>query len=81
MHVSAKLRVDSSLGVCEQENQGREIGAAYPSVGCSTVAVSWTRSSFDALTFFLQICTNGESRRATSNRLPLLQLRVCLRTF
>ena len=43
------------VGVCEQEHQGSEIDAAYPSAGCSTVAVSWTRRSSEALAFSLQI--------------------------
>jgi hypothetical protein len=49
--------------------------------GCSTVAVWRDPTAPPHLTFYLQNRDKIESRRADSNRLPLLQLRVCLRTF
>ena len=72
MLVAVSEFADSSVRVCEQENQSSEI-AAYPSAGCSTVAVSWTKKVLThhlAFTFYLQIATLLESRRGDSNPWP-----------
>ncbi len=66
--------------VCEQEHQGSEIDAAYPSVGCSTVAVSWAGRDPNLSLFRHVLPANRyittEPTRGLKNRLPLLQLRV-----
>src|SRR5215217_7167136 len=77
--VLAKPEAISRWG-CEQENQGREIDDAYLSPGCSTGCSTWRQEASQHLPYHPRFtCKSAffESRRADSNRLPLLQLRVC----
>jgi len=63
----------------EQENQGSEIDAAYLSPGCSMGCSTWRQEASQHSPYrprFTCKIAFFESRRADSNRLPLLQLRV-----
>jgi hypothetical protein len=64
---------------CEQENQGSEIDAAHLSPGCSMGCSTWRQEASQHLPYLPRFTCKlalFESRRADSNRLPLLQLRV-----
>ncbi len=71
------------VGVCEQEHQGSEIGAAYPSAGCSTVAVSWAKRDPDSPLCLHVFPTNHDkSREPTRGLEPLAcSLRVIIHTL
>jgi hypothetical protein len=72
MLVSAKLRAYSSARVCDQENQGSEIGTAYPSAGCSTVAVSWVKKGPDPSRRIYVLPANRHSIREPTRGLEAL---------